>query len=293
MPSPPSDSRIDAPSAPQKRVSGARLVAAGMLSSRVFGLVREVAYSRFLGTSPHADVLRQAMKAPNLLQNLLGDQTMSAAFIPIYSRLLEEGRERDASRFAGAVFGFPVVIVFSAVVLGMVLAPWIVAVLSPGFLRDSELVAAGVKDVDRYLLQVQAVRFIFPMTGFIVLAAWAMGILNSHRRFFLPYMAPAFWNIAIITALVTSASGSGYLFNPAAAPTDTVTRWLFAACIGALVGGLLQFAVQLPLVFRLCPGLRPSLSTRVRGLKEAASAFVPAVAGRGVVQLSLYVDSIL
>ncbi|MEM8998195.1 MAG: lipid II flippase MurJ, partial [Acidobacteriota bacterium] len=99
--------------------------------------------------------------------------------------------------------------------------------------------------------------------------------------------------IAIITALVTSAVGSGYLWSPVAAPTDTVTRWLFAVCAGALVGGFLQFAVQLPLVFRLCPGLRPSLSTRVHGLKEAASAFVPALAGRGVVQLSLYVDGIL
>ncbi|MEM1182451.1 MAG: murein biosynthesis integral membrane protein MurJ [Acidobacteriota bacterium] len=281
------------PSPAPQRGGGARWVAAGMLSSRVFGLMREVAYSRFLGTSFHADVLRQAMKAPNLLQNLLGDQTMSAAFIPVYSRLLEKGREQDAARFAGAVFGFLVVIVFSAVVLGMLLAPWLVALLSPGFLKDAELVAAGLQEVDRYALQVRAVRFIFPMTGFIVLAAWAMGILNSHRRFFLPYLAPAFWNVAIITAVVSSAVGSGFIDQPALAPTDTVTRWLFAICGGALVGGLLQFAVQVPLVIRLCPGLRPSLSRRVHGLKEAASAFVPAVAGRGIVQVSLYVDGVL
>lgn len=276
------------------RRSGARFVAVGILSSKVFGLVREMFYARYLGIGPHTDVLRQAFRAPNLLQNLLGEQTLSAAFIPIYSRMLEEGREEDAGRFAGAVFGLLVATVSVLVLIGVVFAPWIVAVLSPGFLADAAKVAEGEMSVDRYPLLVSVVRLIFPMTGFMVLAAWTMGILNSHRRFFLPYMAPAFWNMAILCGLFWIAFRQQRLFNPAGASLDELTAMLVGICVGAMVGGLLQFLVQLPLVWRLTRGsLRFSLFKRVRGVSEALVAVGPALAGRGVVQLSLYLDTIL
>ena len=275
------------------RPSGAKFVAFGILSSKVFGLVREMAISRFLGIGPFTDVLRQAFKAPNLLQNLLGEQTLSAAFIPIYSRMLEEGREEDAGRFAGAIFGLLVLVAGTLVLLGVLLAPWIVAVLSPGFLGDAADVAAGKATVDRYPLLVQMVRLIFPMTGFMVLAAWTMGILNSHRRFFLPYMAPAFWNMAILSGLFWVAFRQGRLLSPAGADNDEMRALLFGICAGAMVGGLLQFLAQLPLVLRVTRGLRPSWSTRIDGVPEALSALFPALAGRGVVQLSLYVDTVL
>ncbi|MCG8454908.1 MAG: murein biosynthesis integral membrane protein MurJ [Holophagales bacterium] len=268
-------------------------MALGILSSKVFGLGREMVLSRYLGVGPHNDVLRSALRAPNLLQNLLGEQTLSAAFIPIYSRLLEEGREEEAGRFAGAIFGLMVLVVSTLVLLGMWLAPYIVAVLSAGYLRDAELVAEGVRSVDRYVLQVQMVRLIFPMSGMMVLAAWAMGVLNSHRRFFLPYMAPAFWNLSILAFLFAAAWRSGHLRDPGAAGLETLTTWLHAICVGALVGGALQLLVQLPLVLRLCPGLRISFFRRVAGVREAVRAFGPAVAGRGIVQLSLYLDNFL
>ncbi|MEM6797248.1 MAG: lipid II flippase MurJ, partial [Acidobacteriota bacterium] len=250
-----------------ERTGGARWVALGIFSSRIFGLVRMVVYSRFLGTGPFADVLHLAMKAPNLLQNLLGEQTLSAAFIPVYSKFLEQGREEEAGRFAGAIFGLMLAAVSLLVVLGMAAAPWLVAVLSPGYLDDAAKVAAGEIDVDRYLLQVRAVRYIFPMAGFMVMAAWAMGVLNSHRRFFLPYMAPAFWNISIVTALVTAVYASGFLTRPEEAGIEDLTGWFFAACTGALIGGILQFAVQLPAVFKTCRSLKIRVSTRVAGVR--------------------------
>lgn len=85
--------------------SAAALVAAGILASRVLGLVREKAVAYFFGVGPHLDVYQLLMRGANLLNNLLGEGTLSASFIPIYSRMLEEGRPRDAGRFAGAVFG--------------------------------------------------------------------------------------------------------------------------------------------------------------------------------------------
>lgn len=284
---------VATPAAEAPAPSGAKWVAVGIMSSKVVGLLREMAYSRFLGIGPHTDVLRQAFKAPNLLANLLGEQTLSAAFIPIYSRMLEEGREEDAGRFAGAVFGLLVATVGVLVMLGVAAAPWIVAVLSPGFLADAAKVAAGEATVDRYALLVALVRIVFPTTGLMVMAAWTMGILNSHRRFFLPYMAPAFWNISILAALFAVALHQGRLWSPGGAEDSQLTTMLYGVCIGALVGGLLQFGVQVPSVLRVSRELRPSMSLKVDGVADSLHALGPALAGRGVVQLSLYIDMML
>ncbi|MCP3964374.1 MAG: murein biosynthesis integral membrane protein MurJ [bacterium] len=273
--------------------SGARFVALGILLSKVGGLLREMIIARFFGVGAHADVYRMAFRAPNVLQNMLGEQTLSAAFIPFYSRMLAEGREREAGRFAGAIFGLLVAVVSVLVVVGVLLAPAIVTVLVPGFQGDASKVAAGEMSIDRFVLTVRAVRIIFPMTGVLVLSAWALGVLNSHRRFLLPYLSPLVWNAAIVSALIFSAYGTGLIRKPTAASEGDLERWLFALCFGALVGGLLQFGVQLPLVFRLMKGFRVSLSPHVPGVRESLRALIPALAGRGVVQLSIYVDMFL
>ncbi len=279
-------------SSPDDTPSGARFAALGILLSKLGGLAREMVFARFFGVGPHADVCRSALRAPNVLQNLLGEQTLSAAFIPFYSRMLAEGRREDAGRFAGAVFGLLVVLVAGLAILGMLLAPAIVSVLAAGFRADAALVAAGEITVDRFPLTVRAVRIIFPMTAFLVLSAWALGVLNSHRRFLLPYLSPLVWNASIISALLWAAGGLGGISSAGASLVD-LERWLFAVCFGALAGGLLQFGVQMPLVLRLMKGFRFSVSPRVEGVRAALRALGPALAGRGVVQLSIYVDMFL
>jgi len=274
--------------------SAAPRVAAGILSSRLLGFVRQALYAHFFGVSPHADVVETAFRSPNLLQNLLGEGTISAAFIPIYTRMLKEGREEDAGRFAGAILGLLIALAAAVVVVGFFFAGPIVAVLAPGFLADAANPALAV---DRYQLTVACVRIVFPMAGVLVLSAWALGVLNSHRRFFLPYFAPVLWNVAILVALVATAvlvlphptSGAAV----AAMPDSTRDRLLFAICWGALVGGFLQFAVQLPLVFREMRGFRLSLSTRIEGVRNAIRSTGPVLAGRGVHQLSSYLDLVL
>lgn len=277
--------------------SAAGIIAAGIFTSRIMGFIREAATAYFFGVGAHADVLRTALRMPNVLQNLLGEGTISAAFIPIYSRMVEEGRARDAGRFAGAIFGLLCAVVSVLVLAGILLAEPIVAVLTPGFLDDAARVAAGELAVNRYALTVRAVRIIFPMTGILVLFAWTLGVLNSHRRFFLPYFAPVLWNVAIIAALF---GGAYVLFDDpldietlAGLPVDALTRLLFIAFFGALVGGVLQFLVSLPTTLRLLEGFRPSLSTRVAGVRESMRAFGPVVAGRGVYQISTYLDLFL
>jgi len=274
---------------PPRRRAGALAVGAGILLSRLAGFLRASATGALFGVGPHADVLQTALRAPNVLQNLLGEQSLSASFIPVYSRLLAEGRREAASRFAGAIFGLLAAATAALALAGIVAARPLVSLFAPGFLQDAARVAAGELTVDRFELAVRAVRWIFPMTAFLVLSAWALGVLNSHRRFFLSYVAPVVWNGAIVGALLLATSGS----LDAPAGVDGATRLLFAACVGALVGGVAQLLVQMPPVVRELGGLRPSLSLATEGVREAIAKFGPALAGRGVVQLSSYLDLLL
>ncbi len=248
------------------------LVSAGILLSRIAGLLRERAIGHFFGVGLAADAWRAALRLPNVLQNLLGEGTLSASFIPIYARLEEEGRREEARRFAGAVLGILLLLAGLLVLAGLVLAPFLVGVFFAGF------------DGAQQARTVELVRILFPMTGVLVLSAWTLGILNTHRRFFLPYVAPVAWNAAILSALV----GGGWLLGWEG---DTLLR---ATALGALAGGILQLGVQLPGAVRAAGGVRPSVRLgvirRVEGVREAVRTFLPVVLGRGVVNLSGLLD---
>ena len=267
--------------------SGAPRVAAGIVASRVLGLAREAVIAAVAGVGALTDILAIAFRAPNVLQNLLGDQALSASFIPVYSRLLADGRRREAGALAGAAFGLLFAAMAVLSLLGVLLAPWIVRVLVPGLAGDAELVAAGAMTVDRLKLATAAVRICFPMVGAIVLSAWCLGVLNSHRRFLLPYLAPCFWNASVIAAVLVVAGRTG------GDGVDRVEALAMAVCWGGLAGGLLQFAVQLPLVLRVAGGLRPSLALRAPGVRTTLTNLGPAVAARGVGQLGAWVDLFL
>ncbi|HEX2029541.1 MAG TPA: lipid II flippase MurJ, partial [Nitriliruptorales bacterium] len=259
---------------PRPPVRGSRrnsaLVAGGILLSRLAGFARERAMAFFFGNSGVLDAFRAALRIPNLLQNLLGEGVLSASFIPVYSRLLAQRREEEAGRLAGAVAGLLTLVAGGLVLVGVLLAPALTTVLTPGFTGR------------RYALTVTLLRILFPGIGFLVLSAWCLGVLNSHRRFFLSYVAPVLWNAAQIAALV--AFGLGGL---AAAPLAVALAW------GAFVGGALQFLVQLPGVLRLSRRLRLSLDLDLAGVRDTLRAFGPVVAGRGVVQLLAFIDTVL
>ena len=281
--------------APARSGGGALTVAAGILLSRILGVLRESTLAYYFGVGAHADAFTAALRVPNALQNLLGEGALSAAFIPIYSRLLQEGKEEEAGRFAGAIFGLMLATASALALLGVLLAPALVFALAPGYLRDAARVAAGEMTIDRFALSVHAVRILFPMTGFMVLSVWALAVLNSHRRFFLPYFAPVLWNASMIGSLVLVGR---WLERSQGATvthlgTEALTRLFYAACWGGLLGGLLQFLVQLPGAFRVLRGFRFSFSTRVPGVRQALRAWGPVVAGRGVVQLAGYMDLFL
>ncbi len=253
---------------PPSRARASALVAAGILLSRISGLIRERVFAHFFGASPVADAWKAALRLPNVLQNLLGEGTLSASFIPIYAELLEEGRERDAARFAGAALGLLTVAAGIMAILGILLAPWLVGFFFYGF------------DPARQALTVDLVRILFPMTALLVISAWALGILNSHRRFFLSYVAPVAWNTAMILAMAVG----GLVWERSPEELVRILAW------GALVGGGLQLLVQLPLTLRLLSEFKPPLSTRIHGVREAIRNFLPVVAARGAVNLGGWLD---
>jgi len=256
-----------APPAPARSAAG--IVGLGILLSRIMGLVRERLLATYFGTSLYADVFGAGLRLPNVLQNLLGEGTLSASFIPAYSALLGQGRTQEAGRVAGAMFALLLAVAGAISLLGALLAPAFVTIFTPGFTGE------------RRDLLIDVVRIVFPMTGVLVLSAWALGILNSHRRFFLPYFAPVLWNAAIIGVLLTFGSRLD------------LRSLVLAAAWGALLGGVLQFAVQLPLVLKLDREIRLGTGRGEPAFKEAVRKAGPAILGRGVVQLSGYLDLVL
>jgi putative peptidoglycan lipid II flippase len=250
-------------------MSSAQLVAAGILLSRISGLLRDVIFANYLGTSQYASAFRAALRMPNVLQNLLGEGTLSASFIPVYSKLLERGEREAAGRVAGAIFALLVAVAGGLALFGIVMAPVLVSVFIPGFTGEQ-------RDVT-----IQLTRIIFPMTGLLVLSAWALGILNSHRKFFVSYTAPVLWNAAMIAVLL--------LFGMRLDQRALV----IALAWGALLGGALQFLIQLPWILRLERDLRLGWDLTSTAPATVLRNAVPAVMGRGVVQLSGWVDLVL
>ncbi len=258
------------PDSRRKRLAAVR-VAAGILVSRVLGLVRENALGYFFGAGVHADAWRAGLKIPNVIQNLLGEGALSASFIPVYVRLLEEGREQEAARVAGAILGILCLVAGGLAAIGAWMAPLIGGLIAPGFAGDG---SAGI------LAAILPV--LFPMTAFLVISAWALGILNSHRRFFVSYVAPALWNVAIVTALAAAA------WRGLAG-----TSLLMAMAWGALAGGALQLLFQLPFAAPHLRGMVPSLGRGLAPVRRVIRNFVPVAAARGAVNLSALAEGMM
>jgi len=255
--------------APPPRVRGSLAVAAGILASRAAGLVRQSVFAYYLGGGAGADVFTAAFRIPNVLQNLLGEGAVSASFIPVYARLRASGRPHEAVAVAAAAGTLLALVTAALVALGVLLAPQFVDLIAPGF--------HGERRVETLSL----VRIFFPGIGLLVLSAWCLGILNSHRRFFLPYAVPMVSSAAVVVALVvTGRDAGGFALARAAA-------W------GTVAGALLQLLVQLPSALRLVPGARPSLGFGSPDVRAVLSRFTSALLSRGVAQLSGYIDQIL
>lgn len=243
-------------------------VAAGILLSRITGFLRDVAIAAFFGTSVAAGAYTAALKIPNVLRNLLGEGTLSASFIPVYSAFLAAGDREGARRLARAVLGLLLLLAGLLSALGVLLAPWLTRLIAPGF------------EAEGTALTTDLVRILFPMAGVMILAAWTLGVLNSHRRFFLPFAAPMLWNLTQIGGLLLGAALDW-------------ERLIYVLAWSTLVGSLLQLGIQLPTTWRLLRSLRPTLERTWEPLRRVIRNAGPVAASQGVAQVSSFLDVVL
>ncbi|HEX2123354.1 MAG TPA: murein biosynthesis integral membrane protein MurJ, partial [Thermoanaerobaculia bacterium] len=256
--------------APRRRFGGyAALVAAGILLSRVAGLIRTSVFAHYLGASAAADAFNVALKIPNFLQNMFGEGVLSASFIPVYSRLLAEGDEKLAGRVAGVFVSFLALGVGVIVTLGVILTPYILSVTASGF-------EGPVMD-----LAITLTRIIFPGIGLLVLYAWALGVLNAHRQFFISYVAPVLWSAAMIATLVI------FGMRMRGAELATALAW------GTLVGCALQFGIEIPFVLKHEKHLSFGFDRALEPVRTIFRNMFPVIGGRGVVQISGYIDTLI
>jgi putative peptidoglycan lipid II flippase len=255
---------------PASTGKSAFMVGAGILISRIVGLVRQRVFSHYFGIhSAAGDAFNAAFRIPNFLQNVFGEGALSASFIPVYARLLAQNDEEEAGHVASAVLALLAIATSSIVLVGVLFTPYFINVIAGGFEGETRE------------LTIRLARILFPGAGLLVMSAWCLGVLNSHRRFFLSYTAPVVWNVAIISALVLKG-GRVAEFRLAEA-----TAW------GSLIGSALQFSVQLPTVLRVIHRLRPVLDVVSQNVRTVLRNFFPVFISRGVVQISAFVDAAL
>lgn len=244
-------------------------VGAGILISRIVGLIRQRIFAHYFGSSAEGDAFSAAFRIPNFLQNVFGEGALSASFIPVYAKLLAQNDEKEAARVANAIFSILALVTAIIVLVGVLATPYIVTLIAAGF------------EEERRALTITLVRIFFPGAALLVLSAWCLGVLNSHHRFFISYTAPVAWNAAIIAALLFFGNRMD-LAGLAAA-----TAW------GSVIGSALQFSVQLPVVLRLIHRFRPVFTLANPYVKQVLTNFLPVFVSRGVVQISAFVDAFL
>jgi putative peptidoglycan lipid II flippase len=267
----PADAGAVAESIAQTRSIGASragLVAAGVLLSRIAGLVRATIFAHFLGNSAAADAFQAGFRIPNILQNLLGEGVLSASFIPVYSKMLGDNDD-SADMVAWAVGALLSLAVAILVAVGIVTAPYLIDVIAPGFADDKRE------------LTIRIVRIIFPGTGLLVMSAWCLGVLNSHHRFFASYAAPVAWNVAMIAALIYYG------------PRRTQDGLAIAISWASVAGSALQIVVQIPQTIAVMRLHRIDLARVVAPIKSIVGNLIPVVASKGALNVSAYIDTVL
>jgi putative peptidoglycan lipid II flippase len=253
------------------------LVGAGILISRIIGVIRQRVFGHYFGVSLAADAFNAAFRIPNFLQNVFGEGALSASFIPVYANLLARKDEKEASRVASAVLTVLALVTAVIVLLGVLGTPYIVTIVAWGFVSE------------RRELTIRLVQIFFPGAGLLVMSAWCLGVLNSHRKFLLSYTAPVVWNLAIIASLILFGSHSGNLEGVQLGAFQS--RLAILTAWGSVIGSALQFVVQLPTVLWLVRGLRPVFDFANANVRTVLRNFFPVFMSRGVVQISAFIDA--
>ena len=252
-----------------KVAKAAGVVGAATMVSRVFGLLRDTVIAALFGANWMTDAFWVAYRIPNTLSRLLGEGSLTASFVPVFTEYLHKKTKEEALELAYNTFTILSIIVTFVSIMGIILSPFIVQVIAPGFISQP----------NQFALAVFLNRLMFPYIFVISIGALCMGILNSFRRFTSPALSPVMLNIAIIVAALTLRS---FFAEP-----------ITALAIGVLIGGVLQLALQWPFLRKCGIRFRLSFNFKHPGLKKIGVLMIPAMLGAGITTINVFVGTIL
>ena len=238
--------------------------------SRVVGLVREIVASSYFGTSGAFSAFTLAFQIPNLVRNLFADAALSAAFVPVFTELLEQGKRRDAYRLASTFVVLIAAALAAISVFFVLLAPYLMPLLTGDKFSD---------ELDQ--LTVGLSQVLFPIVLLLGLNGLVVGILNAYDHFTIPALAPLVWNFVIIAVLIAIRPG----FSP--------DEELYAYAIGVLIGTIVQLAMALPVLRRLDFGFARTIDVHDPRVRQVLALMLPVTLSLGLINFNLLINSTL
>jgi len=291
-----SQSQGSAPT-PHSVARSAGIVSVAVMGSRVLGLVREQVFSSFFGASFANAAFLVAFRIPNLLRDLFAEGALSAAFVATFSQTLTKQGEREAWRLANLVNNGLIIALSFITVLGIIFSPEIVSFL----IRDVPIEPARAQLM--FDLAVKMTRILFPFLLMVSLAAVAMGVLNTRGRFGVPASASTMFNVGSIVGGLACA----YLMAPEYITNTAVSLFnrqkpaeddygaavaITGMAVGTLIGGMLQWLIQVPSLRAVGYRWRPIVSFRDVGVRQVMRMMTPAIIGSAALQVNVVVNTI-
>ncbi len=248
----------------------AGIVGIAVMCSRVLGLVREQVFAGLFGGGRAMDAFTIAFRTPNLLRDLFAEGALSTAFVTTFSKTIATDGDGAAWRLANKVATLTAVVLSILCLIGMAIAPQLVAFFAPGF------------DAEKVALTAMLARIMYPFILLVSLAALVMGMLNAKNVFGMPAMASSFFNLGSIIGGVAV----GYWIDP-----HFGQKALIGLACGTLIGGALQFAVQIPSLWKLGYHFRPDFDWKDEGVRKILHLMGPAVIAASSVQINVMINS--
>jgi len=245
-------------------------VVSGMtLLSRITGLLRDIVLARFFGATMIMDAFIVANRIPNMLRRFFAEGAFSAGFVPVMARYREKHDANEAKVFVDAVAGTLGLILFIVTLIGVLLAPVLVAIVAPGFIGDD----------GRFDMATLMLRFTFPYLLFISLTAFAGGVLNTYGKFAAAAFTPVLLNLSLISAAIWLAPN---LDEPG-----------MALAYGVFIAGVVQLLFQIPFLAKLHFVPRPRWNLQHEGVRRAGKLMLPAIFGSSVAQINVLIGGII
>lgn len=251
----------------------AGVVGAATMLSRVLGLVREQVMAALFGAGLATDAFNVAFRIPNLLRDLFAEGAMSSAFVPTFTEYHEKRGEAEAWALGRQLMVTLSAVLLVVCVVGYGLTPWLVRIMAPGF-------ASIPGKID---LTVMLTRVMLPFLPAVALAAAAMGMLNARGSFAVPALAPTMLNLGMVVFGVSLMPVVESFGQPA----------ILAMALGVVIGGVAQFACQLPALHAKGFRLRLELPSGHPGVRRVALLMAPAAIGLAGTQLNLFVSTLI